>query len=215
MADLWILMLGLHPEVGVQTTMGRNLGRKWCDDRGRPGSATGHPFQHLPAEPKLPGRRRAPEHQPQRIYRWEVWRKYTMEHRTVLRALLPVIDPERNITETFAIPLQPTAQSHRKLHDGIHDDVVAVYLFECDFPFVLALFSMDSHHRIEGGSTAESQFACVFEGNRQQRIYRLLRSGSDDRHQPLLEPASLFLGSPTEVCAARGNRTQWIREQCK
>ena len=52
----------------------------------------------------------------------------------------------------------------RKLHDGIHDDVVAVYLFECDFPFVVALFSMDSHHRIEGGSAAESQFACVFDG---------------------------------------------------
>ena len=35
----------------------------------------------------------------------------------------------------------------------------------------------------------------IFKGNRQQRIYRLLRSGSDDRHQPFLEPESLFLGS--------------------
>ena len=45
-----------------------------------------------------------------------------MEHRTVLRALLPVIDPERNITETFAIPLQPTApkaiENARKLGFG-------------------------------------------------------------------------------------------------
>ena len=39
-----------------------------------------------------------------------------MEHRTVLRALLPVIDPERNITETLAISLQTNCPKPSKTH---------------------------------------------------------------------------------------------------
>ena len=151
----------------AQTAMGRNLGGKWCDDRGRPGSATGHPFQHLPAEPKLPGRRRAPEHQPQRIYRWEIWRKYTMEHRTVLRALLPAIDPERNITETLAISLQPTAQSHRKrTQTGIRR--WSRPLSDGDYPWRRVPQRMGNHIRRD--TPQQHHRVChhaIFKGNRQ------------------------------------------------
>ena len=50
------------------------------------------------------------------------------------------------------------------LHDGIYYDVVAVYLFESDFPLVVAFFSVDGHHRIECRPVGKSQFTCVFDG---------------------------------------------------
>src|SRR5690606_18651332 len=46
--------------------------------------------------------------------------------------------------------------------DRVYDSAIAVYFFEGSFPFVVAFFAGHGDHRVEGSTSCETEFFCVF-----------------------------------------------------
>ena len=53
-------------------------------------------------------------HRPQRIHRRKIWRKYLLEHGTVLCTVFSALHSQRDCKELAGISVQPASQSHRK-----------------------------------------------------------------------------------------------------
>ena len=55
----------------------------------------------------------------------------------------------------------------------------------------------------------------VCQGDRQQRVHCPLRTGGDDRHLPVLEPAGILLAGTAKICAVGSDGVKRVRKQRK